>query len=142
MAQTAWPGDVDGDVFRRMQSSGFDFETPIDIDFDVDFDAWPPADEFLDSLREQFSKVKTYPPAADGDGYVQFAVHAPLTYELVMFIQSTVSELASPFGGVCESWGALQQGTQESVLPAGANTRAPGASPRRPRRRTWQRQHA
>lgn len=108
LAPSAWPDDVDGDVFRRMQLSGFDFETPTDIEFNVDFDTWPPADEFVDRLRAQFTKVEIFPPASDGDGYVQFVVHAPLTYELVMFIQSSISELASAFGGVCESWGALQ----------------------------------
>lgn len=103
-----WPNDVDGDVFRRMQASGFDFETPTDIDFNIDFDAWPPAEEFMEKLRAQFSSVEAYPPGSTGKGDVQFVVHAELTYELVMFIQSSVSELASPFGGVCESWGVLQ----------------------------------
>jgi len=108
LPESAWPDDVDGDVFRRMQSNGFDFRTPTDIDFNVDFDAWPPADELMDRLRAQFSKVEEFPPDSDGDGYVQFVVHAPLTYELVIFIQSSVSGLAAEFGGVCESWGALQ----------------------------------
>jgi len=107
LSETDWPEDVDGDVFRRMQTNGFDFRTPTDIDFNVDFDSWPPADEFMDRLRAQFSKVQTFPPDSDGDGYVLFVVHALLTYELVMFVQSSVTDLASEFGGVCESWGVL-----------------------------------
>jgi hypothetical protein len=105
----AWPNDVDGDVFRRMQSSGFDFETPTDIEFMVDFDVWPAPQEFLEQLRARYSSVEVIPPDEDGEGYIQFVVHAPLTYELVMQTQKTVSELASPFGGVCDSWGAMQQ---------------------------------
>ncbi len=30
-----------------------------------------------------------------------------LTYELVMFVQSSVSGLAATYGGVCESWGVM-----------------------------------
>jgi len=30
-----WPDDADGDVFRRMQKSGFDFDKAVDIDFNV-----------------------------------------------------------------------------------------------------------
>ena len=103
-----WPEDADGDVLRRMQSSGFDFETPTDIDFNVDVDMWPPAPELIARLRAQYPDIEEYPPDPDGDGYVQFVVHAPLTYELVMSIQRSVSELAAPFGGVCESWGLMQ----------------------------------
>jgi hypothetical protein len=106
--KSKWPQDVDGDVFRRMQASGFDFEKPCDIDFNIDFDTWPPADEFLNLLRNRFSKVELFEPDQNGDGYVQVVVHAPLTYELVMSVQSSVSQLASPFKGICESWGALQ----------------------------------
>lgn len=108
LSRSAWPADVDGDVFRRMQLSGFDFEAPTDIDFNVDFDTWPPTDEFVERLRAQFAKVEIFPPDSDGDGYVQAVVHAPLTYELVMFIQRSISDLASAYGGVCDSWGVLQ----------------------------------
>jgi hypothetical protein len=103
-----WASDVDGDVFRQMQARGFDFETATDIDFNVDLDAWPPDEALMETLRAQFAKVEAYPPDPTGKGYINFVVHAPLRYELVMFIQSSVSELAAPFGGVCESWGALQ----------------------------------
>jgi hypothetical protein len=106
--RATWPNDVDGDVFRRMQSSGFDFDAPSDIEFNVDFAIWPPPDTFFAALRGQFPTMEAYPPDEDGDGYVLFVVHAPLTYELVMSVQSSVSALAAPFGGVCESWGAMQ----------------------------------
>jgi len=46
-----WPNDADGDVFRRMQKSEFDFDKAIDIDFNVDFDSWPPSDELVCMLR-------------------------------------------------------------------------------------------
>jgi hypothetical protein len=62
LLQDVWPNDADGDVLRRMQSSGFDFDSTTDIDFNVDFDAWPPAEELIGRLRAQFSQMKMYPP--------------------------------------------------------------------------------
>ncbi|WP_200919853.1 ribonuclease E inhibitor RraB [Duganella sp. Leaf126] len=105
----SWPNDADGDVFRRMQKSGFDFDKPVDIDFNVDFDACPPSAELVNTLRSQFKNVKIYSPDSNDDGYVQFVLNAVLTYELVMSIQKSVSEMAAQFGGVCESWGVLQE---------------------------------
>lgn len=107
MANDIWPQDADGDVLKRMQASGFDFSRPVDIDFNVDFDNWPPAQKCVDLLRAQFRNLKVREPN-DHRGYVQIVVNAILTYDLVMFMQSTVSEMAAPFGGVCESWGVYQ----------------------------------
>jgi hypothetical protein len=104
---TNWPNDVDGDVFRRMKKSGFDFDAVVDIDFNVDFSDWPPSPALLEKLRAQFPLVKVIPPDGHGSGYVQFVIRARVTYELVMSVQRTVSDLALPYGGVCESWGVL-----------------------------------
>jgi hypothetical protein len=32
-----WPNDVDGDVLRRLESIGFEFDQETDIDFNIDF---------------------------------------------------------------------------------------------------------
>ncbi len=107
--QHTWPDDVDGDVFRRMQESGFDFGEETDIDFNIDLAAWPPSDALLDLLRGQaFSRVSICPPDETGSGCILVVVHGKLTYELVMWMQRTLSEMAAPFGGWCDSWGVLQ----------------------------------
>lgn len=107
--QTDWPNDVDGDVFRRMKKSGFDFNKMADIDFNVDFSAWPPSPAFLAKLRTQYARVKLFPPDEHGSGYVQVVVHARVNYQLVVSVQHAVSEMARPYGGVCESWGVWQE---------------------------------
>jgi hypothetical protein len=91
-----------------MQSSGFDFSNAHEIEFNVDFSAWPPAEEFLHALHAKFPRIRLYRPGESFNGYVQFVVNAKLTYELVMETQHTVSGLASPYGGICESWGVMQ----------------------------------
>lgn len=40
-----WPDDADGDVLRRMEESGFNFEKVVVIDFNIDFDHWPLSEE-------------------------------------------------------------------------------------------------
>lgn len=103
-----WPQDADGDVLRRMESKGFDFEKSCIIDFNVDFSAWPPPVPAIQLLEHQFpGKTKVYADDDNKGGYVQFKIHQQLSYDLVMQIQSSVSALMSPYGGLCESWGVI-----------------------------------
>jgi len=104
-----WPRDADGDVFRRLEADGFDFSVPYSVDFNIDFDAWPPAQELIDILRKQYSNLTVYEPDNNGSGYVLFVIESKLTYDLVMFVQSSVSELVAPYGGICESWGVMHE---------------------------------
>ena len=36
-----WPNDADGDVFRRLEEKNFDFDSTVQVDFNIDFDHWP-----------------------------------------------------------------------------------------------------
>jgi hypothetical protein len=107
--QDNWPSDADGDVFRRLASGGFDFSASHSIDFNVDFDSWPPSPEFVTTLKAQYPKLQVLEPSDGYRGYIQFVVDTKLTYELVMFVQSAVSSLAAPYGGICESWGVMSE---------------------------------
>lgn len=102
-----WPDDADGDVLRRMEKSGFDFTRPCLIDFNVDFESWPPSNDALSILRKNFPSTTVYDPSEESDGYVQFQVFEKLSYDLVTNIQSEVSCWMAPFSGICESWGVL-----------------------------------
>ena len=103
----SWPRDADGDVLRRLQASGFDFDSEHRIDFNVDFESWPPPVTFLEQLRATYPDALVVNPDQNGNGYVTFVVWSRVTYQLVTFVQQSVSQLAGPFGGVCESWGVL-----------------------------------
>jgi hypothetical protein len=103
-----WPNDADGDVFRRLRTSGFDFSNPYSVDYNVDFNTWPPAKAAIDQLESMFGRVKIYEPDEHGAGYVQFQIIAPVTYEAVTTVQRKVSAAMQPFGGVCESWGVIE----------------------------------
>lgn len=102
-----WPNDADGDVFRRLQDQSFDFDKKRPIDFNVDFERWPPTDQALELLRAQYPKLIVYEPNAEDSGYVKFQVHDRPSYELVTRVQKEISALMAPFGGTCNSWGIL-----------------------------------
>jgi len=103
----SWPGDADGDVLRRLQNGGFDFSTPTLIDFNVDFQNWPPPPAAVSVLSRHYPSLKVYEPDGEYGGYLKFQVYALVTYELVTNIQSEVTELMAPFQGECSSWGVL-----------------------------------
>src|SRR4051812_11566848 len=99
-----WPEDADGDVLRRLESSGFDFSQSYAVDFNVDFAAWPPTTEALTLLESKFGTVKQYEPEnADESGYLLFQVYGPLSYEMVTSVQRRATSAMAPFGGVCET---------------------------------------
>ena len=101
-----WPAGADGNVFRSLQSRGFDFAKPRDIDFQIDFAAWPPPDEAIATLERDYT-VQRYEPEGDGSGYLQITIFAMLTYDFVIAMQDNFSRQLSPFGGRCECWGVL-----------------------------------
>ncbi len=84
---THWSQDADGDVFRRLAADKFDFDAVHDIDFNIAFVDWPPSPEFLAQLQRQYSDFRVFEKEDKSSGYVQFSIHAKLTYELVMFVQ-------------------------------------------------------
>ena len=102
-----WPSDADGDVLRSIAAAGFDFSKPCLVDFNVDFEQWPPPAEALRLLSLEYPSAISYEPEGDGAGYVLIQVYALLTYDLVIRTQTYVSELMAPFKGECISWGVL-----------------------------------
>lgn len=99
----SWPTDADGDVFRSLQESGFDFSSVALIDFNVDV---PNADAMADAMD---AAIDLYPNAAmrEEDTYFVVQLEAKLTYELVIETQKKLTAAAAPFGGKCDSWGVL-----------------------------------
>ena len=103
-----WPNDADGDVLRRMEQEDFDFSKPHPIDFNVDFDEWPPDSKAVALVKKQYPGTVVHEPKDEYGGYLQFQVHDRVSYELVMRIQRQVSALVAPYDGRCESWGVMQ----------------------------------
>ena len=103
-----WPDDADGDVFRRLLERRFDFSRPYPVDYNVDFLEWPPAKDAVAWLEFAYGSVVFHPPTESFGGYAQFQVHGSVTYEGVTSVQRRVTIALEPFGGICESWGVMQ----------------------------------
>lgn len=101
------PDDADGGVFRRLAKSNFDFSKSWPVDYNVDFDRWPPPEAALQLLREMYGNANVHPPGDDSTGYVQFQVLDHVSYEGVISVQLRTSAAMRPYGGICESWGVL-----------------------------------
>jgi len=98
-----WPDDADGDVLRRLRAGGFEFDREIEVDFNIDFEDWPPNPTLLAELAEAFPGATI--SLEDGDVLVQLT--AQLTYPFLIEMQETLTQLARPYGGHCDSWGVL-----------------------------------
>ena len=102
-----WPNDVDGDVFRQLQRSGFNFGKTYVVDFNVDFVNWPPPHEAVEVLRKKYKELELRPPE-DGDiGHIAFQLKGKLSYEWVVRVQREATALVARHGGKCETWGVL-----------------------------------
>jgi hypothetical protein len=105
-----WPPDADGDVFRRLEAKNFDFTVEYAIDFNVDFEDWPPHPDAISWLQAKYRNVEVYEPEEDFNGYIQFKIHSKLNYSLVIETQAEVTTQMQQYGGLCETWGVLQPG--------------------------------
>ena len=108
----SWPDTADGDVFRRLQASRFDLNAVHEIDFNVDFGDWPPSNDAIRWLEREYQSVTVNPPVDHFGGCVKFKIVGNLTYDLVVLTQDRVSDAMAVYGGVCESWGVLQDAPQ------------------------------
>ncbi len=102
-----FPNDADGDVLRRLQETGFDFAVATDIDFNVDFETWPPSGDAIESLYLSYNSIEIYKPEDEYEGYILITINEFLTYNFVVETQQKITKIVSRFGGVCESWGVL-----------------------------------
>ncbi len=90
---------------RRLNAAGFDFNTPTQIDFNVDFDDWPPSEAVFEAISRAFPNATI----SSEDDCVLVQLLRRVSYELVIATQAKLSALSGGFGGHCNSWGVMQQ---------------------------------
>lgn len=108
-----WPDDADGDVLRSLEEDGFDFNKEYLVDFDVDFNKWPPSKNEEQEIKKLYPNCRFYDPLEedieDGNtiGYVNIQIESKITYEFVIKTQEEITKTMKPFGGWCEAWGVM-----------------------------------
>ncbi len=99
------PNDADGDVIRNLSSNGVDLDVEHIIDFEIDLVSWPPNPLLVEALRRQFAVVNLIEPTDEFDRYINLQVKSLVTYDFVVGMQTSLTNLAAPYGGRCEAWG-------------------------------------
>ena len=107
MMSDDWPDDADGQVLRCLRDKGFDFSKQYVVDFNVDFEEWPPNPEALRHIHREFKITSEYVDDVSGRGSIVVKIEAKLSYSFVVETQQRLTDLASEFGGWCDSWGVL-----------------------------------
>ena len=105
-----WPNNKDGELLKRLEADGVNFSKPHSIEFNVDFNRWPPPPDAISGLKERFGNLKLFEPGGiDGmqEGYILLKTHAKVTYEFVTDTQREITDLVSQYGGYCNSWAVL-----------------------------------
>jgi hypothetical protein len=110
-AMAMWPDDADGDVLRRLEAQGFDFTKEYDIDFNVDFEKWPPSADAIKELGSNYQLVEVIEPeTVEGEGfegYLTIKIRSKVSYDFVVATQAKVKALMKQYGAWCDSWGVL-----------------------------------
>jgi hypothetical protein len=102
-----WPDDADGDVLRQLAEVGMDFTKEYEVDFNVDFDKWPPPDAAVKKLKNKYKNIELVAPEGGDVGHIRFQLKHLVTYEWVMAVQRETTDLVRDAGGRCESWGVM-----------------------------------
>jgi len=98
-----WPEDATGAVFRRLQEMEFNFARPIVIDFNVTFDDSALAPKAAAVIASSLPEATV----SEQDDELLVKIEDVLTYSMVTDTLAKLSDLAAPFGGICEDWGVL-----------------------------------
>lgn len=109
-----YPTDANGDVFRRLESHGFDFKSPHDVEFFAVF----PDEEAADKVAKQYvadhhageklANVETK-PARDGGMELVVVKSMLVTYENVSGFEDKLANRVAAAGGRLDGWGVMQE---------------------------------
>ncbi len=109
-----FPFDSNGDVFRRMQASGFDFSKPHDVEFFAVFRTEAEADEVAQlyladhKAGERLVNIETR-PAESGGMELELVKSMLLTHGAVTAFESVLRERVATRDGYLDGWGVLQK---------------------------------
>ena len=108
-----FPDDANGDVFRRMQDHGFDFDSEHVVDFHAVFATEAEADRIArmyvadHRAGDKLSNIETK-PYEKGGMELTLSKKMLVTYEAVCSFESKLAERVSQVEGYLDGWGVAQ----------------------------------
>jgi hypothetical protein len=121
-----YPPGATGDVFRRLEASGFDFQSPHDVDFFAIF----PTEEAADAVARQYVvdhergerlvNIETR-PATDGGMELELVKAMLVTYDNVSSFEAKLGRRTAEVGGRLDGWGVWQEPSSRIGRHIGAN---------------------
>lgn len=111
-----WPKTKDGELLRRLHRDGINLFAPQKLEFNVDFNYWPPSAEVLTLLKSKYRDIKLYEPGEydeSQEGYVSVRTRSVVSHEYVTRTQHEITEVVGAYGGYCNSWALLPRHSEE-----------------------------
>ncbi|TQF70064.1 ribonuclease E inhibitor RraB [Pseudoalteromonas luteoviolacea] len=101
-----WPSDTDGDMLRILGERDFDFDTVHNIEFYVEFAAWPLSEVQQTEISKILPEASYLEPNEEDElpGHVLFIVKNKVTHEFVTEEQKRLTSMVAEIGGFCNSW--------------------------------------
>ena len=109
-----YPDDANGDVFRRMEATEFDFSAEHVVDFHAVFATEAMADQIArmyladHKAGDKFTNIETK-PFPQGGMELTLSKQMLVTYEAVTTFESALSERVALVDGYLDGWGVLQR---------------------------------
>ncbi|MBV2132871.1 ribonuclease E inhibitor RraB [Pseudomonas sp. MAP12] len=103
-----FPNDENGDVLRRMQNSGFDFNKEHVFDYYHTFESRTSAEQFAAMLHGHKIHAEVQPNKKNLWDVVVKIMHAPTHSEITEW-ESDLEVVANKFGGLKDGWGVMQE---------------------------------
>lgn len=108
-----FPDDANGDVLRRMQSSGFNFSEPHDVEFFAVFSTEGAADAVArqyaadHAAGDKLVNIETRPAEAGGME-LMLVKRMLVTYENVSAFEAQLQSRVAAQDGYLDGWGVMQ----------------------------------
>jgi hypothetical protein len=109
-----YPDDANGDVFRRLEESGFDFSAEHVVDFFSVYASESEADQVAQmyladhKAGDSFTNIETR-PHHEGGMELTLSRKMHVTYEAITRFEQQLAERACMAGGSLDGWGVLQE---------------------------------
>jgi hypothetical protein len=108
-----FPNDENGDVLRRMESSGDKLDQARNVDFEHIFGTTESALAFAACALNQTDTVSINWYDAEHSWNVRVSRNMVPTHEAITALEASLHKMAQLYGGKADGWGCIQVGASD-----------------------------